>query len=130
MIPDEKILSICERLLAKSRANRVNWLRSGENRYGVRLPSGGVDVGFYSPQAEPDEVFVSVTNPEGQVVGSWSISQDDDERWSTFFALYRDAERCVTGWDKVLNGIEAALGTDETIGTANAVASPVGDVPF
>ncbi|MEX2187346.1 MAG: hypothetical protein WD875_11145 [Pirellulales bacterium] len=138
MIPQEKIREICERLLAKSRTNRVNWLQYGENGYGVRFSAGGIEIGFYSPPTEPDEIRVSVTNPDGRTVGQWLVSQDDDEQWPLFWGLYQDAERCVSGWDQVLNGIEAAIGSEGTIGinepiasdTREAFAPPFGDIPF
>jgi hypothetical protein len=130
VIPQDKIREICERLLAKSRTNRVNWLHVGEKRYGVQLPAGGIQIGFFSPQTEPDEIHVAVTGPDGRSVGEWTVSQADDDQWPLFWDLYHDAERCITGWDQVLNGIEAAIGSEDTIGLAKPLNLPVDDIPY
>jgi len=128
MIADEKIISIAKRLLEKSRSNEVNWqqayLVGGLPTFRVTRHPDGFYVGFaeskvgirrLSPQTEPDFIEISIYRSDNTLVKSLWV-QEDCPHWPIASGLYDEAERFVTGWDKVLSDLEDSLRREGKIG--------------
>ena len=135
MIPNEKYREIASQLLAKSRANEVNW-QAGSSKpspsYDVRLPESVIRVAQISPSTEPDYVRVSLCKPNGQPVDHWIVEEGDPD-WELAYSLYTEAHRCVTGWDRVLTDVEKSLTEEGVIGLpvgATGNGSQEREIPF
>lgn len=119
MIPSDKLIGILQRLLDKSRSNQVNWQPGTEggqfSAFFVKLPRTTIRVSSYSPETEPDYYCVLIENERGDVVGSYTAYENDDE-WILLHDLYSEAERYVTGWDHVLHDLELEISKEGPIG--------------
>jgi hypothetical protein len=124
MIPQDKIREIVKRLLEKSRSNQVNWQREPSRKMNdgttieelvVRFPESSIAVRYWSPPTEPDYISIHVLNKGGVKVETIYYG-DNDEDWPLASDLFREAERFVLGWDKVLTDIESAIGREGPIG--------------
>lgn len=122
MIPVTKMREIAEALLKKSRADQVNWQLAKSafatilNRsYVIKLPQSSVEIEYFSPKSEPDSVRISIRNNSGNVVGSLT-AEEGDEDWDRLRDLHSEAERRVTGWDEALSDIEKSIKADVAVG--------------
>jgi hypothetical protein len=114
------IREIAEKLLAKTRANQVNWTDHDTENTGCRLllPHSSLEVVFHSPPAEPDRVTITVNRLEDD--GEWPLAEftasEGDEDWELYFSLYEAASRVVYRWDEVLDDLRSAVNASGPIG--------------
>lgn len=130
MIPNESLVEIARKLLEKSRAGKVLWRKTpgDNNSYFVAFPGSQLVVSFVCPTAEPDFVRLCVVGSDKQWLG-FLDAEEDSPHWSLFRGIYEEAERRVTGWDKVLHEIELQLDDQGFIGAQTETNNPEG-VPF
>jgi hypothetical protein len=123
MIPTDKLVSIAEKLLAKSRANQAAWgiFKGKDQGFLLTLPGALLVVQRFRPASEPDYMEMWVANEEGHRVGEW-IAEEPSDNYQLLLSLYNEAERITTGWDHVLEKIETALDIEGTVGEP--------DIPF
>lgn len=133
MITAQQFKEMLERLLEKSRANRVNWRRR-EQFGGVRFyvevdPRIEISVVFGSPSSSPDfataKLFVNgkaVAEISGEDTG-----MPDDFDFQLARNLYLDAQRSYYGWDDALQKLNEALQSEGPIGIP---APPSADIPI
>lgn len=122
MIPDSKLKDILEALLNRSRRNQVNWQPREKGTYSVRFPDSELILRYRSPPTEPDYLEVLVVTMRGSVAAEQGIGETHS-LWPLVQEVYAEAERCVTGWDKVLSGIETALRAEGTVGLPPSAAA-------
>lgn len=133
MIPDNSLLDIAQKLLAKSRSGKVLWHRTpnAKSSYSVDFPGSQLVIESVRPIAEPDYIRMSVVGPDFQELG-YLVADEADERqslWHLLCEIHAEAERRVTGWDKVLHEIEVQLDDQGLIGSRSEPETPNG-VPF
>jgi hypothetical protein len=99
MASKRKIREVVAALLAKARADKVNWRVNGvfdEGRmpmFGVVVTNGSMDVGLRRPKAGPEEyVFFLEEGDEEQEIRS---SDPNSKDWCLLAALYGEAKRWV-----------------------------------
>ncbi len=114
MIPREMFKIIMEKLLARSRQDKVRWVADG-SAFGVSLPESSLTLDFHSPETEHDYFDMALWNKEGKQAQA-EIILSGDPLWVLAHDLYYDASRCVNGWDKVLADVVKALDSGERIG--------------
>lgn len=137
MISESQFVGILDRLLARSRDNQVVWLANGYGgeSYTVHFKSSSIVVGLASPSHEPDYYFAELQGSDDQVIASLRANREAGDYEPTnrdlLQDLYFDAKRCVYGWDKILQEIESALNSKETVGTKTPRVESAGDdIPF
>jgi hypothetical protein len=86
-----------------------------------------VTIGYYSPDTEPDQYVARLYNDKGDLVKTLA-SHEGHEDWALFSALYDEAHRVVTGWDRALNDAEKALEAPGDVGEPQALTDD--DIPF
>jgi hypothetical protein len=144
MVPNDKLLGVAEKLLAKTKANKAIWEFDYSRGYASRdafiIDIGGsrISVAYFSPNLEPDGVRLSLQDEQGNTLASIEATEGVDG-WPTLYALFKEAQRVVTGWDKTLLDIERALDTNDLVG-AKKLAQPTvveaaessgnNDIPF
>lgn len=135
MITAQQFREMLERLLEKSRANRVNWRKGGDatdssGRFAVDVAPGiSLLVSFMSPSSSPD--FATATLVVNYAIAI-EISGEDtgiggDSDFKLLRALYLDAQRSYYGWDDALQKLNEALQSEGPIGIPEP---PSADVPF
>src|SRR4051812_15925569 len=127
MIADEKIIPIIRQLLAKSRSNEVHWEEHlGEEGdpagFHVKFPRSSIVVDFITPETEQDYIEIRIYKDANILIKRISF-YDDDPEWQTAFDLYGEAERYVTGWDKVLSDLENSVNKEGKIGLPSLPAT-------
>ena len=119
MIPRDKLRSILERLLDRSRLDQVRWAMapsdSSSPKFQVRFPNSMLAIQFHSPTARDDFYEVAFSNSGGELVDASNIGERD-ELFGMVDVLYGEAHRYVTGWSKVLEDIERGVNSDEFVG--------------
>ena len=134
MIPDKRLRQIATALATKTKTGQVKWTTREflpqVTSYQVVLPGARVVVTYTTPRAEPDFITLDLQNPSKVSVGSWTAVKPDEQdelnatseldEWQILYALFAEAHRVVTGWDKVVSDIETALAGQEPIGNPNA----------
>jgi hypothetical protein len=110
MIPESKFPEIAKGLLEKTRQQRADWREHGrqENTFVLPLQNSHIQIQRISPPTEPDCINLTFFNEERKAVGRW-IVQEGDEAWELVSELYGLIVKKITGWDKVLEEIEAFL---------------------
>jgi hypothetical protein len=119
MISTQKLIDIVTKLLEKARADQVHWLPDevDEEAYAVLFKESRLYVRYNSEPTELDEVEIGIENGVGETVARLAVQEDDnDPVWNLFFSLYQEAERTVTGSDRILNEIEEELQKEGAIG--------------
>ena len=125
MITEDKFREILNRLLEKSKSGKVNWQVDVYNNTEFHVyfdPTTRLEVGFDSPESEPDWAYANLVADEKQA--ATLRSEDDSDDFILLKDLYRDAQRCLYRWDQVLDSIDKVLSEDKTIGM-----SPEGNIP-
>ena len=119
MIDQGEFRAMLRQLLAKSRANLVNWTQDEPDLCRVDFPSGArIVVMQASPPVEPDYASAHL-----RIKGETAISiigNDGDDDYQLVMALYTDALRHMRGWDSVLEKMKEQLASE----------GPVGEIPF
>jgi hypothetical protein len=120
MIPDDRLREIAKQLLARTRANAVEWKVDSDNTAGgafllLVLPHSQIRILSFSPKAEPDRVVMQVCNEAGRRVAELRADEGDED-WELLRQLHDEAYRYATGWDKVLSDIEDAIFKSGKIG--------------
>lgn len=113
MIPQEKLRDIATKLLEKSRAAKVNWLADPD--FHVDFPSSRVVIRWVASVTDEDSLEFSVQDNRGRPLGVLE-AYDGSDQWPLLKDLQMAAEKCVTGWDRVLVEIESNLDTEGIIG--------------
>ena len=119
-------------LLKRAREDEVNWDhdRSG---YVVRMPSSAIEIQLVSPVSEPDYCVALLYNAKGNTVQTLRAEEADPDEsdWQLLSALFDEAHRTVTGWDKALADAEASVKSKKPVGGLPAV-EPItdDDIPF
>jgi hypothetical protein len=110
MIPDSKYPEIVKGLLEKTRQQKAIWeeLPGEENAFRLRLRNSTIELRYFAPSTEPDIIAIILRNSEGRQVGSWNVT-DGEPYWALVNDLYDLVVKKNTGWDKVLEEIEAFL---------------------
>jgi hypothetical protein len=138
MIPTDKFLEIARGLLEKTKQEKAKWTAKlpleqlaatstamiklpstarkdiGPPQFGeyvLKLPNSMLELEFVSPSTEPDRIILRFRNSTGLEVGRWEVEEESPD-WSLAAELYDQVERCVTGWDKVLQDVEVFLAGD------------------
>jgi hypothetical protein len=114
---EAKLLELATRLLARSRKNEVKWDRmriEGEggdtliNR--VVFPTSEFQIWYVSRRTEEDVIFASIDKRGGgEIVRVAAFADSDSPNWKLLSELYEESNRCIIGWDKVLNEIDEEL---------------------
>ena len=127
----EQLRSIAERLLEKSRANEVNWVKestsvsielasgpkgSSLERVSVRFPQSAFHLIYGKPATDSDFIKAVITRDDGREAGELQASEDDTEDWRLLSALWMEAQRCLVRWDEVLVDVERNLSKPGKIG--------------
>lgn len=127
MIPEEAFRLVLKGLTEKSKKNQVNWQCGDSSRvsrnFFVQLPNSKIDIGFFTPQSDPDWCGAWLENGEGQALARL-VANDGEAAFPLLKALYDEAERSVTRWDSVLHEVQTELDSDRIIG------SPSSEIPF
>jgi hypothetical protein len=127
MIKDDKLRQIAKDLLAKSKTEKVKWEKvqpqemglepwSDAQAFKVSLPQSSIVLRYVSPQSEPDYFLLSLRNSQGETVVKWTV-EEGAEDWQLVGDLYSEANRLVTGWDKVLADVEKYLHGLDKVGS-------------
>lgn len=135
MISDEKLRHVLNTLLKRSQEDEVAWTSEfgqakGTKTYAVVLPKSQIWIGLLSPPHESDFIAVRVMDAQGEISKEWQVREDETD-WDLFSGLWSEADRCVTGWDKILDDIESSLEQPGRIGrpaTSVQSASPLPQV--
>jgi hypothetical protein len=134
-IQAEQLRRIVEHLLAKTKAGQAHWSRKAtdgeipETSYELVLPQSRIVITYTRPRARPDFVNLQFINPDGILVDAWKVEEPDydpdvepieqadpDGSWRLVSNLFFEIHRTVTGWDKVIRDVEAALASPGPIG--------------
>jgi hypothetical protein len=110
MIPKDKFPEIARGLLEKTRQRKAAWEENTSSRGGhvLKLKDSIIWINYFSPPTEPDYIMLVFMNKEGRDVGSWTVTEGEDH-WDLVSELYGQIEKTITGWDRVLEDIEAFL---------------------
>lgn len=121
MIPSSKVRDILKRLLERSKADEVRWLACDDQGRGfaVQFPHSRLSISLNSPPTEPDFYDITFWNENGQEA-SRLVIEEGDELWPLALEAFNEASRYVTGWDKVLNDVEAAINSKQPVGLPEA----------
>ena len=119
-------------LLERAREDEVNW-DDDRDGYVVKMPSSAIKIQAVSPVSEPDYCVARLYNAKGDIVQT--LQGDENERdesdWQLLVALYNEAHRTVTGWDKALADAEAAVKSKKPVGDLPAIEPLTDeDIPF
>lgn len=96
---------------------------------------------FHSPDADPDYYRLELQNADRVTVGAWEVEDSRavgnpiaDADWRLVSDLYTEAYRIGSGWDTVLNDVQAALRSPGSIGASRVTSGVVNtgdeDIPF
>jgi hypothetical protein len=127
MIPADKLLKLADSLLERSRRDEVRWIAEPEQKTPaqrtswrrVLFPKYVLRVGKICPAAGDDYYELRVESVDnGHLISS--VRSDDyiqDPLAHTQFSdLFDEADRCVTGWDRVYAELEAAVKREGPVG--------------
>jgi hypothetical protein len=136
MIPEDKFRDILQRLLAKSKDNKVHWeegeVQGAGESYTVSFsPEVAVVIYYHSPQSAPDCLRASLWITGRCVV--FIAAEDGDDDWELLCALKDEARRVVYRIDIGLDVIEQSLKSGDITGVperAPAPPPPSGEIPF
>ncbi len=121
MIPTDKFKQLFQRLLERSRKGQVEWLQDRTSTYSfnVQLPESLMRIQRISPRTDPDYFQLDLYNKDGvRILSQIADESETDNDWLPLLSqLYEEAFRCVTGWDKVLADLEAAVASESHVGT-------------
>lgn len=133
MITAQQFKEMLEKLLEKSRANRVNW-RKGEHAGAVRFyvevdPAIEISVVFNSPTSSPDFAMAKlfVNGKCAAEISGEDTGMQDDSDFQLARNLFLDAQRSYYGWDDALQKLNEALQSEGPIGIP---APPSANVPL
>lgn len=132
MITEETFRGMLEKLLVKSKANKVIWRAPAgiEGIALVELPSGTqIRVGSFAPDGAPDWARAELLLNKQTVVTIAGESDDDKPDYHLIKELYSDAMRCIHGFDKLLDELIESLDSEGQIGTKTS-PPPDDDIPF
>ena len=125
MIPENQLKPILEELLARSRQDKVRWateslptptvLESAEAGYSVNISGIRLALLRNTSIIGPDRFVLIVTDDGGRQIHHNSI-YDGDDAYPFYEELFAEANRRVTGWDKVLGTLKRSLESGEVIG--------------
>ncbi|MBN9120434.1 MAG: hypothetical protein J0I06_14970 [Planctomycetes bacterium] len=143
LLAEPKLREIAQTLLQKTKAGQVNWIPGtrtrNETTYELILPESRVALSYISPTAESDFIQLQLQDAKGTSAGSWSVEEPDWEYldrtddpdadatvpdWKLLKELFEVVHRYVTGWDKVIRDVEAALASQGPIGQPARPESP------
>jgi hypothetical protein len=143
LLAEPKLREIARTLLQKTKAGQVNWTPGtrtrNETSYELLLPASRVVLSYISPIAGSDFIQLQLQDTKGMTAGSWSVEEPDWEYleraddpdadaivpdWKLLAELFEAVHRYVTGWDKVLSDVEAALASQGPIGQPAHPESP------
>jgi hypothetical protein len=126
----EDILAL---LLERSQKNEVNWRDGHYSEYFVEFPNNSrIAIAYISPDSEPDRVVATLIVNNEEIA---TIRAEDGQNSNTFTLLrmlWLEAYRTLTGWDRALAEIEAALTSEDPVGLRPAETRPTpysDDVP-
>ncbi len=133
MIDEDKFREILQRLLEKSRGNKVRWRQStsdeGGELYAVFFPRNAqVDIYYNSPPSAPDCIRATLFVGKRLAI-SMDAEDGDSPDWKLLESVVQDARRCVFGFDEALEAIDQALASDDPIGPLPEAPSG-DDIPF
>jgi hypothetical protein len=120
MISAKQLTDIVAKLLVKAKAGEVRWQDESIDEtktFTVQFKQSKLYVQYSSPPTELDEIEIGIENSEGDTLKRLVVEEDEnDPNWLLFFDLYQEAERTVTGSDRVLSEIEEELQKEGAIG--------------
>lgn len=122
MIGHEKFTEILATLLQRSKKNEVHWRsetppgKSGSaDVFFVNLGSGNqIALYHWTNQQLPNRARAVIHR--GGVIIAEGSAEEGDELYESLFAIYCEAKRYVTGWDKALDEIQQELNRAGVIG--------------
>ncbi len=115
MTLEEKLHSMIEQLLKKSKENQVNWRRYEQNSFSIVFSSRNqLVVTASSPESEPDWARVALY-VDGEHVAEIG-AEDGDQDYELLKSVYDEAHRSVVGWDSAISAIEAELSAEGSVG--------------
>ena len=121
MRKEDQIRDIARQLLEKSKADDVQWQRSGSDdadakcAYTVQLAEGAIRVSLLENRHVSPSIRLSVSDADGEVLGELEYfeqeARDPDLRanWDLLADLYWEADRAFSNWDRSLQSISRAL---------------------
>ena len=122
----DKFREILQRLLEKSKADKVAWRAGPNDAFYVQIDRiSRITVRYDSPQSSPDFADAEFWMDSTRVAGLGA--EDGNEDWELLSGLYDEAKRGALGWDVALERIEKALLSNDTIGLPDYEG---GQVPF
>src|SRR5438552_3811058 len=132
MIAVDDFKSIAETLLAKSRANVVNWIQDYDSQalegvYIVQFPKSMIRILYSRPKTEPNFVELQLCNLDGSPVDR-ARAAEGEPLFPLFWDLYLEAHRVVTHWDEVLADVKkgiAELGKPSLLETLSKYGPPM-----
>src|SRR5208282_5360441 len=85
-------------------------IRGGEISHFVQFPNAEFRLEYYQSNTEADTIVATLRRSDGVEVARIHAAQDGPEKdWATFYDLYNESNRYITGWDKVIAEIDAEL---------------------
>jgi hypothetical protein len=113
MMPQETVIEIAGALLAKTKADQIEWDATPQGRgYFVDFPSSRISIFFRRPETESDYYEFVIANNAGIEVGSLAAALNPAHpQLELLENLYSEAERRVTQWDKIVAEIKQRLET-------------------
>jgi hypothetical protein len=119
----EKFRALLEKLLERSRENKVEWVARANEVYVADFPASAVTIRLVKPETEPDYYLAELLNDRGKTVANMTAMEAEFDA-VLLAALYDEAFRLTSGWDKAIEDAERALDAADS-------KDPNGDdVPF
>ena len=125
---EEVFRRVLHKLLGRAKKNEVVWQKTKAG-YLVQFPKSAIGLEFDQPEAESDYYIAHLYNDEGKLVENLFSCLPESDNWQLISALYLEAERSVTGWDRALSDAERALEEEEQVGRSSDDISD-DDIPF
>lgn len=109
---NHRLIALCERLIAATRAGAAEWSRDGEDAFLWKGGQGAVAIGSRDKDGEPPYELV-VVNTNGEKLDELTSQLVDDDRpaaWNEPLTdLYRSARRSALHADDIIDALIEAL---------------------
>jgi hypothetical protein len=129
MQPDERLFTILEKLLEKSRSNQVLWQETDvADEFVVSFEGARLSLKYQRPSTELDFILVRLVAAERKEL--WRLVIEEGAKgWPVALQLFQEAKRSAFKVDGLLEVIEREISGSNKVGTSPS-PQRVEDIPF